>query len=315
MNKTVNFLKSTWWSIVDKKRYRLNKLQVHQEKIEDFLSNNGVLTIPDIINIAQKNNGLNYSHTGNAGDIIYALPVIKQLSSFIDKPHQVMLKINEPMRLAMGLVHPLNSVMLNEQSVKLLSPLLESQSYISKCTIYEDQRIDINLSLFRKSGIYLDRGNIARWNFYTTGVTADLSKQWLFVEPDSSFRDTIVIARSQRYQNPIISYSFLADYNNIAFLGVKAEYQAIKKYIPNIRHVEVIDFLEMSKIIAGSKLFIGNQSFPYSLAEGLKVPRILETYYSSPNVIPEGRNGYDFYFQKHFEFLVDELYNNYQRKS
>lgn len=309
MNKPVNFVKSIWWSIADKKRYRLNKLQIHQQKIETFISNNKILTIPDIINIAQENGGLNYSHTGNAGDVIYALPVIKKLSNLTGKPQNLLLKVNEPMRLAMGLVHPLNKVMLNEQSVKLLSPLLESQTYISKCAIHTNQRIDINLSLFRKSGIYLDRGNIARWNFYTTGVTANLSEQWLFVEPNLSYKNTIVIARSQRYQNPIISYSFLSKYDNVIFLGVKEELKAIKKYIPNIKYAEVGDFLEMSMIIAGCKLFIGNQSFPYSLAEGLKVPRILETYYSSPNVIPEGKNGNDFYFQKHFEFLVNELYN------
>lgn len=308
MSKPVSFIKSTWWSIVDKKRYRLNKLQVHQQKIESFLSNNKILTIPDIIKIAQANGELNYSHTGNAGDIIYALPVIKQLSNLVDKPQNLLLKINVPMRLSLGLVHPLNNVMLNEQSVKLLSPLLESQSYISKCSVYTNERIDINLSLFRKSGIYIDRGNIARWNFYTTGVTANLTEQWLFAEPNLSYRDTIVIARSQRYQNPIIDYSFLSKYDKVVFIGVKEEFEAIKKHIHNIEYKKVNDFLEMSRIIAGCKLFIGNQSFPYSLAEGLKVPRILETYYSAPNVIPEGKNGHDFYFQKHFEFLVEDLY-------
>ena len=305
----VNFIKSTWWSIVDKKRYRLNKLQVHQQKMDNFLSGNKILTIPDIIAIAKENPAINYLHTGNAGDIIYSLPVIKQLSNLINKPQNLLLKTNEKMRLATGLVHPLKSVMLNGQSVKLIAPLLENQSYINNCSVYADQEIHVNLSLFRKSGIYLDRGNIARWNFYTTGVTANLSEKWLQAGPDLSYKDIIVVARSQRYQNPIINYSFLSAYNKVVFLGVKDEYKDIKKYIPNIRHIEVDNFLEMGRIIAGCKLFIGNQSFPYSLAEGLKVPRILETYYLSPNVIPEGKNGYDFYFQKHFEYLVDELYH------
>lgn len=309
MNNPVDFIKSTWWSIVDKRRYRLNKLQIHQQKIKNFLSQYKILTIPDIINIAKETPELNYLHTGNAGDIIYSLPIIKQLSRLINKPHNILLKINEPLRLATGLVHPLKNVMLNEQTVKLMAPLLKNQTYINDCNVYADQHIHVNLSLFRKSGIYLDRGNIARWNFYTTGVTANLSEQWLFADPDLSYHNAIVIARSQRYQNPLISYSFLAVYSDVVFLGVKAEYQDIKKQIPNIRYVEVNDFLEMASIIAGSKLFIGNQSFPYSLAEALKVPRILETYYSSPNVMPEGKNGYDFYFQKHFEFLVEELYN------
>lgn len=309
MNSPVDFIKSTWWSIVDKKRYRLNKLQVHQQKIQNFLSEHKILTIPDIIDLTKEKPAINYIHTGNIGDIIYALPVIKQLSNLIDKPNNLLLKINVPMRLATGLIHPLKSVMLNEQSVKLITPLLENQRYVHKCDVYTDQHIDINLSLFRKSGMYLNRGNIARWNFYTTGVTANLSEQWLFVEPDLSYSDTIVIARSQRYQNPLISYSFLSAYHKVVFLGVKDEFKDIQKHVLTIKHIEVKDFLEMGRIIAGGKLFIGNQSFPYSLAEALKVPRILETYYSSPNVMPEGKNGYDFYFQKHFEFLVGELYN------
>ena len=63
-------------------------------------------------------------------------------------------------------------------------------------------------------------------------------------------------------------------------------------------------------MISGGKLFIGNQSFPFSVAEGLKVVRLLEVYHRSPNVIPEGQHGYGFYFQKHFEDLVDTLVSN-----
>jgi hypothetical protein len=39
----------------------------------------------------------------------------------------------------------------------------------------------------------------------------------------------------------------------------------------------------------------------------LKVPRILEISFEVINVIPEGENGYDFFFQEHFESLVELL--------
>jgi len=66
----------------------------------------------------------------------------------------------------------------------------------------------------------------------------------------------------------------------------------------------------MAQVIASCKLFIGNQSFPYSIAEALKTKRLLEVYYQAPNVIPNGPNGYDFYFQDHFKYLVDAMLND-----
>lgn len=302
-----NLIKTTWWRFFNKKQYRLSKQQAYQNKIDDFLSANTTLTIPDIKAIAAKNGKLNFVHTGNAGDVIFALPVLKKLHEIVKEPLNLFLKINEPMRLSGGFVHPLNNVMLNQATADLLQPLMLQQPYISSFGVLTDEHIDVNLSLFRQAGIRQDRGNIARWNFYTTGVTANLSEKWLFVEPDTTYSNSIVVARSQRYNNPIIDHSFLAKYPDVVFLGVKAEYENMKKLVPNIKWVQVKNFLEMAQIIAGSKFFIGNQSFPFSLAEALKVPRILETYHAAPNVVVEGAGGYDFYFQSHFEAIVSEL--------
>jgi hypothetical protein len=302
-----NFIKTAWWRFFNKKQYRLSKQEAYHHKIDAFLSGNKTLTIPDIKAIAAENGKLNFVHTGNAGDVIFALPVLKKLHDIVKEPLNLLLKINEPMRLSGGFVHPLNNVMLNQATVDFLKPLMLAQPYINSCEVYIDEHIDINLSLFRQAGIRQDRGNIARWNFYTTGVTANLSEKWLFVEPDTKYNNSVVVARSQRYNNPIIDHSFLAKYPDVVFLGVKAEYENMKKLVPNIKWVPVKNFLEMAQIIAGSKFFIGNQSFPFSLAEGLKAPRILETYHAAPNVIIEGADGYDFYFQSHFEAIVSEL--------
>ena len=91
------------------------------------------------------------------------------------------------------------------------------------------------------------------------------------------------------------------------FIGIESEYEDMKKSIPELKWHKTNTFLELTQAIAGCKLFIGNQSFPYSLAEGLKCPRILEGYYHVPHVIPEGKNAYDFYFQSHLESLVSRL--------
>ena len=65
----------------------------------------------------------------------------------------------------------------------------------------------------------------------------------------------------------------------------------------------------MAEIINSCKIFIGNLSFGYTLAEGLKKPRLLESGLNFPLIYPNGKNAFDFYFQEHFESNFYKLYN------
>jgi hypothetical protein len=307
-----NWFKKTWWKYTNRKmylQYKQDLLQYRQHKpIIDFITQDRSLTVNDILNMVNRGHGeINVSHSGNAGDIIYSLPVIKKLYELTSTPVNFLLKLDEPLELAPGTSHPLNNVKLNLSMANGLINLLDSQPYINRTFVYEGQQVHLDLSVFRKSGVDLSRGNIARWNFYTTGIYADLSESWLEVEAMNGFADTIVLARSTRYNNPLIDYSFLSAYKDVVFVGVKSEYERMKKFISGLQWHPVNDFLELAQVIKGSGLFIGNQSFPFSVAEALKVVRILEVCPLTPNVIPEGPNAYDFYFQKHFEYLVDSL--------
>lgn len=307
-----NWFKKTWWKYTNRGKYLQYKkdlLQYRQHKpIIDFITQDTSLTINDILKTVNNGQGeINVSHSGNAGDIIYSLPVVKKLHQLTSAPISFLLKLDEPLELAPGTTHPFNNVKLNHKMGDGLISLLQSQQYINQACIYEGQPVHLDLSIFRKSGVDLSRGNIARWNFYTTGIYADLSEPWIEVEAMDGFSDTIVLARSTRYNNPLIDYSFLSAYKNVVFVGVKSEYQRMKKLVSNLHWHPVNDFLELAQVIKGGKLFIGNQSFPFSVAEALKAVRILEVCPLTPNVIPEGPNGYDFYFQKHLEYLVDSL--------
>jgi hypothetical protein len=245
-----------------------------------------------------------FKHSGNAGDIIYSLPTVYALAQNA-KAH-FHLNINQPGHYGKR-PHPLGNLMMNQKMAEMLQPLLAAQKQIHSCAIYDSVTpIDFDLDAIRRYPLLLSRGNITRWYFYIFAVNADLGKPWLHVQPDTSFNDCIVIARSQRYRSPGIDYSFLKNYKT-AFIGVEQEWKEMKEMIPNIEHVPVKNFLEMAQVIAGSKFFIGNQSFPFSIAEGLKVKRLLEVYYLAPNVSVEGSNGYDFCFQPPFEKLVDKL--------
>ena len=82
----------------------------------------------------------------------------------------------------------------------------------------------------------------------------------------------------------------------------------MRKMVPQIKFRPVNDFLEMASIISGCRLFVGNQSFPFALAEALKANRLLEVSVVCPDVCVSGENGQQFYFQEHFEYLVKKLY-------
>ncbi len=248
---------------------------------------------------------ISFLHYGHLGDIINCLPVIKELSKnskcslYIQKEKLI------PDHVASG-DHPFGKVYLSEKSIKKFLPLLKSQNYLFNVEIFNNQKIDIDLNFFRELNINFNIDSV-RWYSHLTGIHPDLSKKYLEVEGHSKFQNHIVILRSLRRQNKFINYSFLNNYEKIVFVGLENEFNDLKKSINHLEHYDCKDFLELASIIKNSKVFIGNLSFGYAIAEALKVPRLLESAPDFPLVYPNGSEGYDFYFQSHFECLVKKL--------
>jgi hypothetical protein len=255
------------------------------------------------LNIPEKA-AYSFKHSGNAGDIIYALPSIASLKKTADA--NFYLHLNQKAHYG-KMKHPLGNVMLNEGIYKRLQPLLQQQHYITTLHEYNNEPIDYDFDFIRRYPFMHNAGSIARWYFYFFAHNANLGLPWLSVTPNNEFADSIVVARSFRYRQPLISYAFLKKYSKVVFVGLEDEYADMKTQIPHLVYAPVNDFLALAQIIAGSKLFIGNQSFPFSIAEGLKVKRILEVFIPCPNVVVEGTNGYDFIYQPQFEKLVSNL--------
>ncbi len=271
-------------------------------KNKDFLKKLSHVS-PPALQIAGKNE-YHFKHSGNAGDIIYSIPCMLALSN--GKPIHLHLNLHQKGHYGKS-PHPLGGVMLNEKMLQMLQPLLLAQNAFATVNEYTNQPIDYDLDMVRQYPLQLNRGNIIRWYFLCFATNYPVHEPWLFVEPDTNFSQSIIVARSQRYRAPGIDYSFLQYYTNIYFIGVEAEFEDMQKMIPAIVHLKVNHFLEMAKIIAGCKLFIGNQSFPFSIAEALKINRLLEVYFQSPNVSVSGTGGYDFCFQAQFENLISRL--------
>lgn len=248
---------------------------------------------------------VHFKHFGLIGDIIYAIPAMQVLAQ--GRQIHLHLQINRKSMYRKGMKHQNKDKILTEKSVELLAPLILAQPGFAVCDILTDQRVDYDLDYFRKYPFDYNKGHICRWYFQTYGITADLGKRWLTATPDTAFANEVVIARSFRYRAPGISYNFLSAYANISFVGLKEEYEDLKNQIPELKYIPVNNFLEFAQVIAGCKFFIGNQSFPFAVAEALKVPRALEVYFECPNVIPEGGDAYDFCYQPQFEKIVRQL--------
>jgi len=75
-------------------------------------------------------------------------------------------------------------------------------------------------------------------------------------------------------------------------VGMEHEaYRLMGKCGRDIKYVPTANFLELAQIISGCDVFIGNQSSPFALAEGMKKNRIQETYRPIQNALPMTYNG------------------------
>ena len=262
-----------------------------------------------IINIQKKiesKKELSFLHYGHLGDVVNSLPIVKELS----KTHKCNFYIQAKKPLEPNARHYKrfgDHVFLTKTNVDMLMPLLANQPYIQKVDKYTNQEIDIDLNLIREMPINHDLDSV-RWYFQLTGVHSDLSVPYLFVVPHKVIKNKVVIIRNARRKNSFTNYKFLKKYENLLFIGLNDEYEDLKKEVPNLEFYDCKDFLEMAQIIKSSKLFLGNLSFGYTIAEGLKIPRLLEAGPDFPVVYPNGKNAYDFYFQEHFEKWFSHLY-------
>lgn len=250
---------------------------------------------------------LSFLHSGHLGDIINSLPLIKEISK--TKKCNLYIQVNKKIKNNLDKKHPFGDFYLTTDAVKKIIPLLKKQEYLESVSIYENTLIDIDLNFFRELGFNFNIDSI-RWYFHLTGIHCDLTEPYIFTEKKKDYYNKIVILRSLRRQNKLINYNFLNCYKNILFVGLEDEYLDLKKKLPLLNYYNPRDFLELAQIINSCKLFIGNLSFGYSLAEAVKVPRLLESEPDFPLVYPNGSNAYDFYFQEHFESLFKKLIKN-----
>lgn len=227
-------------------------------------------------------------HSGNVGDLLYAMPSVKAIGG-----GELRLELNHPAKYPHAGYHPCGMVRMTERMADMVTPLLAAQPYIGGVSVWNGEAVDIDLDRFRELGG--SRQHLAeRHAMLFPEVAVDLESPWLLNDADWTYRDAVVVNRTFRYRHPDMEHGWRAlnDVDHrIVFLGLPDEFADFKRLVPRAEHVVTGDFLQSARIIAGCLLFAGNQSSCWAMAEGLKVPRLLERFPRCPNCDPRGANG------------------------
>ena len=209
-----------------------------------------------------------FSHSGDLGDIIYALPAIRGAGGGELFLYNDLTKTTHPM---------------TRQRMELIGPLLRLQPYIRSVGFWEAREAKEHpLNRWRQ---YAGGQTIADMHLLAVGQSpSQRDSGWIQVDRACGDR-SILFSRSSRYHNPAFPwkrvwqrYRFHA-----AFVGLQAEHEQFCRDVGEIPYLPTADLLELARYVAGCLLFVGNQSAPYAIAEGLKIRAILEVSPKFPN--------------------------------
>jgi hypothetical protein len=214
---------------------------------------------------------LSFCSSGDLGDILASLPAVRALGGgdyyFVDRPVTKTLSTR----------------------AHLIQPLLEAQPYIRRVIVGEPVE-GPNLrdfSTFRSGGLPwgVTLGQLqARWVGIEDGAI-EFRHPWLTAKPAQGYADKLIVARSSRYQNFMFPWKEIVQFcgPDIVFIGLPEEHRAFCDSFGAVEYLPTKDLLEAATVISGAAGFIGNQSSPFNVAEGLKVPRVLECCLWTPD--------------------------------
>jgi hypothetical protein len=255
-------------------------------------------------------NKLLFKHGCFAGDLIYALAGIKNIC--VENDHKAIIYqwLNQNGRLYEGAEHPYGNSMMNEYAFKMLKPLIEAQPYVESFNEWKGEDTMVDLDMLRQVKSHMPYGNIVTWlGMVFAEMRPKYWEPWITVDAEPELLDTILINRTSRYNAHWVDYFHLKKYEDkLMFAGMPEEHAKFQAdWGIKLPLLEIKDFYQLAVAIKSCKLFIGNQSMCFAIAEAMKVPRLLEVCDFAPNVHPCGDGGYYFRQQDLFEYWVDKL--------
>jgi hypothetical protein len=226
----------------------------------------------------QKKSANVFYHSGDVGDIIYSLPFVKAVGGGD-------FYVGQDTKWDLASKH-------DTQRYQFVLPLLAAQTYINKAqySLSKPRDLTHDLNLFRewwftKAHAMRIAGRHARlidayFERFHHKAVSDREK-WLSVpNPLISPSRPIVVHRSPRYHNDNFPWREVASRyaGKMIFVGFSCEYDEWKRICgDSALFIQPENALHLARIIAGSQMFIGNQSSAMAIALGLGINTIQET--------------------------------------
>jgi predicted O-methyltransferase YrrM len=163
---------------------------------------------------------------------------------------------------------------MTPERAEALAPLLRAQPYITGVE-WKPHPEGVNMDEWRNH--YQNHLNLTDIACEFFGVPHPPREHpWLFVEPHRIAR--VVFHRSPRYHNWNFPWKRVYEeyHKEAVFVGHAQEHADFCHFVGPISYWHTPDMLALARAIAGCELFVGNQSSPFAVAEGLKVPTVLE---------------------------------------
>jgi hypothetical protein len=213
-----------------------------------------------------------FYHAGEIGDMIYSLPTVQALGGG---------KLTLGPKANIEAIHHPRG--FTKEIYKSCKPFLELQPYI-KSVEWSDVHCgsEYDLNQFRdylsgrrskadlKAFGYDVPFSLAELHAGRFNVKIDEAKPWLIVDKETSLKE-VVFARSFRYRNAKFPWQLIVDYykGKSLFVGTKEEHADFVNRFGPVERADTKNILNLARVIAGSSLFVGNQSSPMSIALGL----------------------------------------------
>lgn len=268
---------------------------------------------------------ISFKHSCNVGDLIAALPGIRQVCQDLKQKAVIYQELNVRANYYEGATHPVTNngeqVCMNELMFDMVKPLILSQPYVEDFRVFNDQKIIVNLDVIRDQVdekakfcfANVPAGMIQSWLMLAyPDMATDLSKPWLDVEANSLLKDKGILNYTERYRNPKMEYYFLKKYQDaLVFAGTEKEHAIFcSQWKLDIPYLKVDDFLDLAQSMKGALFMAGNQSANWNIANAMGVPRILEMCYFAPNCQPfVGESNFGYYHQGAAEYFFERLFN------
>jgi hypothetical protein len=246
-------------------------------------------------------------HSGNIGDIVYALPTVRALGvshlllNVCEDPGVGGRLMTEPM--AMSLV----PLLLDQPGIRTVdivgAPIrlgsgFGYQAKISRLAVGLPLEhvspsvlgVDFVLDAFRLQP--LERRHLVHAHAMAFGSRVDPAKAWIQPPPASEPGNGIAVSLTPRYRNR--SNERLAEildgFGPVTLIGFRSELPNYFGINGSLR--EFTDAGDLAAFLAGCSVFVGASSFPAALAEAMKVPRLIDLADGLINAFPVGPRGW-----------------------